>query len=76
VRYNGAQLDNNYTLVVPTPQVRLDSFTLVDLGGDYRITDTVQLYARVENLFDEKYEEVFTYRTPGRAEYVGVRLSF
>ncbi|MEJ0035797.1 MAG: TonB-dependent receptor [Gammaproteobacteria bacterium] len=76
VRYNGAQLDSNFTLVIPTPQVRLDSFTLVDLGGDFKITDKVQLYARVENAFDEKYEEVFTFRTPGRAEYAGVRVRF
>ena len=47
-----------------------------NLGGDFRITNNVQVYARVENLFDEKYEEVITFRTPGRAEYMGVRFSF
>lgn len=76
VRYNGEQYDNNYTMVVATPRVQLDSYTLVNLGADYRFTDNFQLYARVENLLDETYEEVFTYRTPGRAEYAGVRFSF
>jgi vitamin B12 transporter len=76
VRYNGAMLDNNYTLVVPTPLVRLSSYTLVNLNGDVRLTDKVQVYARVENLLDERYEEVFTFRAPGRAEYAGVRFSF
>jgi vitamin B12 transporter len=76
VRYNGSMLDNNFTIVVPTPRVQLDSYTLVNLGGDFKFTDFVQAYARVENLFDEKYEEVFTYRTPGRAAYAGVRFSF
>jgi vitamin B12 transporter len=76
VRYNGSTLDINYTIVVPTHFVRLDSYTLVNLGGDFRITNKVQVYARVENLFDEQYEEVFTFRAPGRAEYAGVRFSF
>lgn len=76
VRYNGEQYDNNYTMVVATPRVQLDSYTLVNLGADYRFTDNFQFYARVENLLDETYEEVFTYRTPGRAEYAGVRFSF
>jgi vitamin B12 transporter len=76
VRYNGSMFDNNFTFAVPTPRVRLDSYTLVNFGGDFKVTDSVQVYARVENLFDEKYEEVFTYRTPGRAEYAGVRFSF
>ena len=76
VRYNGAMLDNNYTLVVPTPLVRLSSYTLVNLNGDFRLTDKVQVYARVENLLDERYEEVFTFRAPGRAEYAGVRFMF
>jgi vitamin B12 transporter len=76
VRYNGSMLDNNYTIVVPTARVQLDSYTLVNFGGDFKVTEKVQVYARVENLFDEKYEEVFTFRTPGRAEYTGVRFSF
>jgi vitamin B12 transporter len=36
----------------------------------------MQVYGRIENLLDEDYEEVFTYRTPGRAGYAGVRLKF
>lgn len=76
VRYNGATYDNNYTNAVPTPRVLLSSFTLVNLGGDWKITDLVQVYGRIENLFDERYEEVFTYRTPGRAAYLGARLTF
>jgi vitamin B12 transporter len=76
VRYNGAMLDNNFTLVVPTSRVQMSSYTLVNLDGDFRISDAVQVYARVENLFDEKYEDVFTFRTPGRGAYAGVRFTF
>ena len=72
VRYNGDQYDYNYT-TSPRSYVLLPAFTLVNLGGDWKFTDTFQLYGRVENLADEKYEEVYTFRTPGRAFYAGIR---
>jgi vitamin B12 transporter len=75
VRYNGEMTDNNFTSVGPYPAV-LKSFTLVNLGADLRLSDDVRLFARVENLFDARYEEVFTYRSPGRAAFVGIRAEF
>ena len=74
VRYNGDQLDNNFTNLPLGPRVTLPEFWLVNLAGDYRLTDRVELYGRVENLFDQRYEEVFTFRTPGVAAYAGVRF--
>jgi vitamin B12 transporter len=76
VRYNGSMQDNNFTLVVPGTFVRLPSYTLVNLGADWKVTNTVQIYGRVENLLDQNYEEVFTYRAPGRGGYFGARLTF
>ena len=72
-RFNGDQFDTNFASF---QTVRLPSFTLVTLGGDYRIAKGLQVYGRVENLLDENYQEVFGYRTPGRAAYAGVRASF
>jgi vitamin B12 transporter len=54
----------------------LPSYTLVNFGADYRLTERFQLYARVENLFDQKYQEVYTIRTLGRAVYAGIRAGF
>lgn len=75
VRYNGKTLDNNFTFSGP-PLVELDDYTLVNLDGDVRLTDSIRLYGRVENLFDKDYEDVYTYATAGRAAYVGVRAGF
>ena len=72
-RFNGDQFDTNFASF---QTVRLPSFTLVTLGGDYRVSKALQLYARVENLLDETYQEVFGYRAPGRAAYAGVRAAF
>jgi vitamin B12 transporter len=74
-RHNGEMLDNNFTLSGP-PRVTLPAFTLLNFGGDVRLTERLDLYARVENALDEDYEEVFTYRAPGRAAFIGVRAGF
>lgn len=75
VRYNGETYDSNFTGVGGS-RVLLSEFTLVNLGADFSVSDSLGLYARVENLFDEEYEEVYTYRTAGRAAYFGMKSSF
>lgn len=75
-RYNGEQLDNNFTNLPLGPRVTLDDYVLVNLSADFRVSGQFQVFGRVENLFDERYEEVFTYRAPGRAFTAGVRASF
>ncbi|MFL5297635.1 MAG: TonB-dependent receptor plug domain-containing protein [Phenylobacterium sp.] len=49
-------------------------FATADLAGAYRLNDHVSLTGRIENLADERFQEVFGYGEPGRAAYVGVRL--
>ena len=56
-------------------QVALDSVMLVSLGLDFSINAAWQVHVRVENLFDERYQEVLSYRAPGRAVAAGVRLT-
>lgn len=52
------------------------AWTVADLRLDYALTDTVDLSLRVENLFDEEYQEVRGYGTSDRAFYVGLASSF
>jgi vitamin B12 transporter len=75
VRYNGRTYDNNFTLTGP-PRIQLPAYTLVNFGGDVKMTPKVSVYARIENAFDAQYEDVYTYRSPSRAAYVGVRAGF
>ncbi|MDB5462058.1 MAG: TonB-dependent receptor [Phenylobacterium sp.] len=72
-RYNGEMTDEEFKNF---STVTLKAFTLVNLAGSYNLTDHVELFARVENLLDERYFEVVNFRTPGRAAYGGVRLRF
>jgi vitamin B12 transporter len=34
------------------------------------------LFGRVENVFDENYEDVFSYATPGIGAHAGVKVRF
>ena len=77
VRYNGRQQDVAFTdpSFVPV-SVTLDDYVLVNLNAEYRLTDGITLFGRVENLFDEDYEDVFSYANPGTAAYGGLRVRF
>ena len=59
----------------PASRVELDDYALVNLAGSYNVTDNLEVFARIENLTDEDYEEVKGFGTPGVAGYVGVKLS-
>jgi len=77
VRYNGRQADVAFTDPSFAPvNVILQEYVLVNLSAEYRITPHVALFGRIENLFDENYEEVFSYATPGQSAYGGVRVRF
>ncbi|MFQ5607090.1 MAG: TonB-dependent receptor domain-containing protein, partial [Candidatus Zixiibacteriota bacterium] len=59
----------------PSVRVRLDPYTLVTLGGSIELSDLWRVSGRVENLFDEDYQEALFFGAPGRALYLGARLT-
>lgn len=59
-----------------TERVVLDDYWLVNVAASYKVTQSLEIFGRVENLFNERYEEVFTYNTPGIAGYGGLRFKF
>ena len=40
------------------------------------MTESVELYARIENLLDRQYQQVIGYGTPDLSGYLGARFSF
>lgn len=54
----------------------LDAYTIVNLAVRYNLNEMVQLYGRIDNLFDEEYEEVWSYATPGISGYAGIKTTF
>ncbi len=53
----------------------LSSYKIVNLSGTYQITKLLTVYGRIENLFDEDYEEVGGYNTRGFSIYGGLKVS-
>jgi vitamin B12 transporter len=54
--------------------VPLDGYALVDVRASLPVSETFELYGRIENLTDADYVEVAGYNTRGRAAFVGARL--
>jgi vitamin B12 transporter len=70
VRYVGNAFDN------AANTTKLDAYTLLDVRASYPVTDTIEVYGRVENATDRSYETTRSYGSPGRGAYLGVRATF
>ncbi|GAA0468526.1 TonB-dependent receptor [Parasphingorhabdus litoris] len=70
ITHVGSQFDNGSN----TREVA--GYVTVDLRAAMPITDNIEVYGRVDNLFDEEYETIFRYGTPGRSAFAGVRLRY
>jgi vitamin B12 transporter len=66
VRHNGDQSDGFGP--------RVPGWTRTDLAAAWKLGSHAELYGRVENLFDEDYQSVGGYGTPGVSGLVGVRV--
>ena len=75
--YIGARSDIDFP-PYPSPYipVTLSKYFLVNLRASFQINTQVKLFARVDNLFNQYYEEVYGYGTPGLSGYVGTKISF
>lgn len=51
-------------------------YTVARLTAAYQMTDNLQFYGRIENVFDEKYTDPAGYGQPGFAAYAGTRVTF
>ena len=56
-------------------RTELKGYVLINLAAHYDVFDFLRLNARVENLLDTDYEEVFGYGTAGLSFYGGIKLS-
>ena len=71
IRAEGDEPDTNAV----APAMR-DGFVTANLNAAYVLTDHIDLTLRIENLADERYQQVLGYGEPGRSGYAGVRLRY
>ncbi|AYJ85992.1 TonB-dependent receptor [Sphingomonas paeninsulae] len=63
--------DSDFQTFMPTT---LDGYTIATIRASVPIGDRFEVFGRIENLFDAKYEVVSGYGTFGRNAHVGVRV--
>ncbi len=70
-RFVGARNNDLANTVVQ----KMGSFGVINASASYSVTKNMQVYGRVDNLLNQKYEEILYFGTPIRSVYGGIRLS-
>jgi len=74
--HTGDQLDVFFPpFPLPQQTVTLDAFNLVAVAGSWAAHRNITLFARVENVLDDDYEEVYGFSGQGLAAFAGLRVS-
>jgi vitamin B12 transporter len=76
--YHGKQDDTAFQAVLPfgSQTVTLDSYILADANVNYKLTDSVSIFGRLQNILNERYENVFGTANPGFGAFMGLRVQF
>lgn len=64
--------DSSFT----SPFVTVDEALTLDLNASYKVTDSIEIFGTVKNVWNEDYQEVLGFAAQPRAGYLGVRASF
>jgi len=72
VVYNGQMPDTIFTF--PSSTTTLNAYTLVGGMISYDTTPWSTMYVRAENVFNQRYEEVYSYRSPGAGVFAGLKV--
>ena len=72
-QFIGQRTDNDY---YTSSAVALSAYTKLDLALRWQVQKHLEIFARAENLTDERFQEVFGYPSLGRGFYGGLRAQF
>ena len=56
--------------------VTLKNYVLVSVSAEVPLTEHVSVTGRIENAFDDSYEDVFGFANPGIGAYIGLKGNF
>ena len=72
IAYVGRRADTDFDLF---ERVSLSPYWLAGARVAYQVRPGIELFGRIANAFDDRYQDVVGYRTEGRSGYVGLRLA-
>jgi len=67
----GGWIDANRNFTIP--RLTTPGYTVVNVAGSYVINQNVTAFARVDNLFDKRYQNPTGFDRPGFGAYAGIR---
>lgn len=70
--YTGSRDDKDFST---GQRILLKSYTLVNMSASYKITNMFEVFAKLHNIFDEKYEDILGYGTERQSVYAGINFS-
>jgi len=73
--YTGQRQDMDFS-TWPETEVSLPAYWLVKAVASYNLNPHFQLFLRLDNIFDEQYEMIKGYGTPGFSALAGLKLEF
>ena len=71
--YVGARIDGNRDFSVP--RLVAGPYATFGVAGEYAVTKTLTVFARVDNLADRRYEDPTGFQRPGIGAFGGVRVN-
>ncbi|WP_245973698.1 TonB-dependent receptor plug domain-containing protein [Bosea caraganae] len=71
--YLGERMDGNRDFSIS--RLRAPGAAIVNLAADYKLSDKLTLFGRVDNLFDKRYENPVGYLVPGLSAFGGLRFA-
>lgn len=76
VIYTGA-FDDRYfdSMMFTSLDARVDSSVTVNLAARMAMTKRISIFGRIDNLFDEDYEQIYGYGTAGLSGYAGLTMT-
>lgn len=77
VVYTGSQRDTAFDPSFNPFLTTLDSYWLVNLAASYKVQQGMEVFGRINNLLDERYQNVYGYNASGGATvFAGIKLTF
>ncbi|MFG1294276.1 TonB-dependent receptor [Xanthobacter sp. V13C-7B] len=56
--------------------VKQPGYTIFNVAANYTVNENVKVFGRIDNLFDETYENPNGWLAPGMAAYAGLKLTY
>jgi vitamin B12 transporter len=73
--YQSPIRDEDFSFM-PSRSVTLPESIVATVGGSYDLNDSFEFYGRAENVFNQKYENVYGYGARDFGIYFGVRMKW